>query len=300
MWEARTGQHVDGVVAVDIETLRQVLEVTGPVTLGHGTVVSAATVVPLLMHDQYVGLSSAVATTDAELQAEAARQELIGSLAQSAFQALENRTINLQALSRAMSSAAKGRHLLLWSADPSAEAAWTATGVAGRLDSGSLMVGLINRGGNKLDQYVSVHVGLALRAAGPAKVDATLSVKIANHTPSGQSPFIAGPYPGLGTSYGEYVGILAVNVPGYASRPTADGAPMLDALGGEGSTWVIATPVDVHVGTTEVAVFRFAVPSGIVGPRVVPSARIPSGPTTRRRLGFGPSMVNSARLRRKR
>ena len=38
----------------------------------------------------------------------------------------------------------------------------------------------------------------------------------ANRTPPGQSPFIAGPYPGLGTTYGEYIGIATVNLPGYA------------------------------------------------------------------------------------
>ena len=30
MWEAETGQHVDGVIAVDVETLHQILLVTGP------------------------------------------------------------------------------------------------------------------------------------------------------------------------------------------------------------------------------------------------------------------------------
>ncbi len=36
MWEAETGQHVDGVLAVDVEALHQLLEVTGPVTLPSG------------------------------------------------------------------------------------------------------------------------------------------------------------------------------------------------------------------------------------------------------------------------
>lgn len=275
MWEAKTGQHVDGVLAVDVETMRQILEVTGPVTLVDGTRVGADDVVQLLLHDQYEGLSI-IETTGAEVEAEAARQELIGSLAQSAFDALENQPIDLRTLATAMSSAAEGRHLLVWSAESAAEAAWTDVGVAGRLNSGSLMVGLINRSGTKLDQYVSVHVSLALRPAGPAKVDGTLSVEIANHTPPGQSSFIAGPNPELGTPYGEYVGILSVNVPGYASRPIAVGDPMLDALGGEGPTWVIAVPVDVRAGGTQIAVFRFVVPAGVVGPTVVPSARIPA------------------------
>ncbi|HUI01987.1 MAG TPA: DUF4012 domain-containing protein, partial [Acidimicrobiales bacterium] len=39
MWQAETGQHIDGVIEVDIEALHQFLEVTGPVTLDDGTTV---------------------------------------------------------------------------------------------------------------------------------------------------------------------------------------------------------------------------------------------------------------------
>ena len=31
MWQSVTGQHVDGVLAVDVDTLQQFLQVTGPV-----------------------------------------------------------------------------------------------------------------------------------------------------------------------------------------------------------------------------------------------------------------------------
>ena len=97
-----------------------------------------------------------------------------------------------------------------------------------------------------------------------------------NSTPPGQSQFIAGPYPGLGTVYGEYRGVLAVNVPGYASVPRVDGSPPLDALGAEGPTWVIAAPVDVKAGPGRSRlVVRFTLPASGHGMRValVPTAR---------------------------
>ena len=59
MWQAETGQHVDGVIAVDLEALHQILEVTGPVTLDDGTSVGADNVIEVLAHDQYEGLGSA-------------------------------------------------------------------------------------------------------------------------------------------------------------------------------------------------------------------------------------------------
>ena len=57
MWQAVTGQRVDGVMAVDVATLQQFLQVTGPVTLPDGTSLNAGDVVQYLTHDQYAGLT---------------------------------------------------------------------------------------------------------------------------------------------------------------------------------------------------------------------------------------------------
>jgi len=271
MWEAETGQHVDGVLTVDVEALRQFLEVTGPVTLPDGAVVGADNVVPLLTHDQYAGLTDQ--QTNQQALAEAGREERLGALAKAALDALQNESLDLRSLSDAMAAATQGRHLLAWSAASSAEAAWQQGGVAGTLTSDSMMAAVINRGGNKLDQYMSVKAGLDLTAHG-GRTDGTLTVDVTNHTPPGQSQFIAGPYPGLGTVYGEYVGILAVNVPGYASVPHIDGNPTLDALGAEGPTWVIATPVDVKAGEAQRFVVRFVLPQASGRITVLPSARL--------------------------
>ena len=66
----------------------------------------------------------------------------------------------------AISAAATGRHVLLWSADPRTQAAWSGAGVAGQLQPSSIMADIINRGGNKLDQYLSEDVSLRLTTAG--------------------------------------------------------------------------------------------------------------------------------------
>jgi hypothetical protein len=271
MWEAETGQHVDGVLAVDVEALHQFLEVTGPVTLSDGSTVSAGDVVQLLVHDQYEGLSDV--ETAQQNQREAGRQERLGSLARATLDALQNESLNLKSLSDAMTAATQGRHLLAWSADPSAEQAWEQGGVSGRLAADSVMTALINRGGNKLDQYVSMSASLSLQAHAGG-VDGTLTVRLVNHTPPGQSQFIAGPYPGLGTVYGEYAGILAVNLPGVSSTPHVDGSPALDALGAEGPTWLVATPVDVKAGASEQVVVRFTVPGAHGQLSVLPTARL--------------------------
>ncbi|HEY5025309.1 MAG TPA: DUF4012 domain-containing protein [Acidimicrobiales bacterium] len=271
MWQAETGQHVDGVIAVDIETLHQILLVTGPVTLHNGTVVSADNVVQLLTHDQYKGLVDQ--PTAAQARAEGGREDQLGALAQAALAALESESLNLKSLANAMTTATQGRHLLMWSEQPGAEADWVQAGVGGRLAPDSMMAAIINRGANKLDQYVSVQSDLDLKTEGTHTLG-TLTVHVRNTTPPGQSQFIAGPYPGLGTVYGEYLGVLAVNLPGYASEPHIDGHPPLDALGAEGPTWVIATPVDVKAGQTQDVVIHFSLPQATGHLSVVPTARL--------------------------
>jgi len=271
MWEAATGEHVDGVLAVDVEALQQILTVTGPVTLQDGKVVSAGDVVAFLTHDQYAGLTDATSASAA--QAQQARQDELGALAHSALGALENESLDLKSLADAMSASTGGRHLLLWSDDPAAEAAWTAGGVAGRLSPDTLLAAVINRGGNKLDQYLDVRVRLRLVSKGENEL-ATLTVDLNNHTPPGQSQFIVGPYPGLGTAYGEYTGLLALNLPAGSSHVQVGGRPQFVVQGAEGPTWLVTSPVDVRQGAGEQVVVHFDLPSAVRRITVIPSARL--------------------------
>ena len=147
----------------------------------------------------------------------------------------------------ALSAAAAGRHVLLWSADPRTEAAWRGAGVSGQLQPSSLMADVINRGGNKLDQYLSETASLRLTPRN-GQTDASLTMTFSNHTPPGQSPFIAGPYPGLGTTYGEYVGIATVNLPGYARDISSPSARSVVASGPEGPTILEGATIDIPRG----------------------------------------------------
>ena len=271
MWEAETGQHVDGVLAVDVIALQDLLKVTGPVTIAGGQSFDAGTVVQYLVHDQYAGLTDSPSALQDE--AEGARQDRLGTLAKATLDTLQNESLDLRALSDAMTSATQGRHIMLWSAQASAEQAWQLGGVAGELAPNSLMTAVINRGGNKLDQYLSVGVGLRMVPHGH-HADGTLTVTLHNDTPSGQSQFIAGPYPGLGATYGEYIGFLALNLPGSSSTPHVEGNPPLDALGAEGPTWLVATPVDVKDGQSETVVVHFTMPEAHGTLDVLPTARL--------------------------
>jgi hypothetical protein len=267
MWKADTGQSVDGVLAIDVQGLQELLNVTGPVTTSSGAVVSAANVDQLLLHDQYAGETYNSDSTN--------RVDELSTLAAATLHALENQPFSLHTMADALSSAATGRHVLLWSADPRTEAAWRGAGVSGQLQPSSLMADVINRGGNKLDQYLSETVSLRLTPRN-GQTDASLTMTFANHTPPGQAPFIAGPYPGLGTTYGEYVGIATVNLPGYARHVSSPSARSVVTSGAEGPTILEGATIDIPQGASQHITFNFVLPQVHGTMTVVPSARIPS------------------------
>ena len=208
MWKANTGQSVDGVLAIDVQGLQELLEVTGPVTTATGQVVSASTVDQLLLHDQYVGETYSSDSTARGRRAVDARRRHLACPGGQAFQVAH--------MANALSAAAQGRHVLLWSADPRTEAAWVGAGVAGQLQPSSAH-GRHHQPGRQ--QAGPVPLGdrsLRIRRHRAERRHGSLTMSFTNRTPPGQSPFIAGPFPGLGTVYGEYVGIATVNLPGDA------------------------------------------------------------------------------------
>ena len=73
MWTALTGQPINGVIAIDVVGVRQLLEATGPVDV-NGQEVSADNVGQYLLHDQYESLTDNAADAGD-------REDALGSLA---------------------------------------------------------------------------------------------------------------------------------------------------------------------------------------------------------------------------
>jgi hypothetical protein len=255
------------VLAVDVVGLRQIMTVTGPVQVG-GTTLDASDVVQYLLHDQYAGLSDN-ATGDAS------REDALGTIAGDVLRQLQGESTDLRGLASAVSGAVAGRHLMVWSSDPRAEAAWVASGSAGTLTPSSLTVNVVNQGGNKLDQFLPVSVHLATRTDG-SDTAVTMTTTLTNRTPDGESQFVAGPFPGLPLAYGDYKGVVADNLPGAATAISMSGTGPLAALGAEGPTVLVAAPIVVHQGATATVVVRFHLPGAHGSMTLVPSARFPA------------------------
>jgi hypothetical protein len=245
----------------------QRLRATGPVRVADREV-TADNVLDLLLHDQYVGIRSQAD------RAQAGRRELLGLIAQAAVDNLQRGGWDTATLASELAEAARGRHLLAWSSRPEGQEAWQRARVDGRLQEDSLMLSVLNRGGNKLDRFLRVGAGLDVRAVGD-ETEVVVRATLENRTPEGESLYIAGPFPGSGVGAGDYIGLLSLNVPGWAGGLTADvGPPSAD--GADGATRVHAVPVTVRRGESATVVFRFRVAARHAAFTVEPAARVPA------------------------
>jgi hypothetical protein len=258
MWTAIGGAPVDGVIALDPVALRALLQATGPV----GDV-NADNVVERLLHDQYAALPLPGARFDA---AQAARRDALGQIARAVIQRLSSGPFDIAGLAGSLADAARGRHLLAWSSKPADQSAWEAASVDGAIKDSSLMVSLINRGGNKLDYFMRVAAEFT---------PTSLTVTLRNTTPPGENVYVAGPYPDSGVGAGEYAGFVAVTLPAFATDVRVDGFERYSAAGADGPAQVIAVPVAVKMGATTTVTVHFKLPArGSL--TVEPSARVPA------------------------
>jgi hypothetical protein len=266
LWEAATGDRVDGVLSVDPVALGALLDGTGPVEVD-GEWFTGAEVVQELLVDQYER------TVEGESfeGANADRRERLSAIAEAVVAAL-GQGVDPAALLDSMGDVLAGRHLLAWSPHEDQQRAWDAGGLSGRLDDHDVLLSLVNRGGNKLDPYIQVH---ATAAHDPIGGDVIVEVSIANTAPDGLPQYVEGPYDPSDTVAGEYLGVLALNVGPAAGTPTVDGVERYAVSGADGSSRVGGVWVRIQRGQTITRSFRFTVAPDVDGLRVVPSARVP-------------------------
>ncbi len=265
MWEAGGGGPVDGALMVDVAALRALLKAVGPVTT-EGRTVDADTVEEQVLHGQYV---EHAADPD-----QGARREELGSIAAAVVGALQDRSWDASVLGQALGDAARGRHLLAWSAHPVEQQGWVAAGIDGSLRTDSLLVGALNRGAIKLDRFLGVRASLEIRSD-HGRAEGELRLRLRNDVPLGEPKYVAGPDPDSGAGEGVYVGIVAVTLPGYARNARIDDVASLAVVGRDGPTRVVGSAVSIPRGAERSLVVRFEVPNGTRELRVEPSARLP-------------------------
>lgn len=264
MWRATGHPAVDGILVVDSVGLGDLVAATGGSVVVDGRTYGRDGIIKELMHDQYVRFAPAGQTN---------RREALSAVANAVFDKLDAGRWKADDLAHGLTDAVRGRHLFVWAADPSAQRGWSGAGTSGALRTSSLAVSLLNRGGNKLDWFLRSSATVTTERAGKDIV-VTAKVRLTNTVGDGEPTYVQGPFPGVGTVAGEYKGVVAINVPGFARDIHLDGVPT-EIRGDDGPTKLMAGTLLLPRGASATVTIRFRVP---VGSSIVvePSARFPA------------------------
>jgi hypothetical protein len=265
MWSATGQAPVDGVIAIDPVALEQLLKAVGPVTVGD-RLIDSSNVVDELLHQQYLRFPS--------LEERPERREALGDIARATLGAFDAGTASAPVLAEAVADSVRGRHLMAWASRPEEQAGWHDAGADGRLRDNSLLVSVLNRGGNKLDRYLETSADLGCAPAGPDRA-CTLRVDLRNTTPVGEPPYIAGPHPGSGVNEGDYLGIVTANLPGDARNSSVDGIDELAVVGADGPTRVVGYQLVIPRGEMRTMTVHFTLPGRHGTIRTEPTSRVP-------------------------
>ncbi len=189
LYRRTTGTRVDGMIAADPLAVADVLGVSGPITV-EGTRLDAGNVAAVTLVDAYVRYQS-----DNE-----ARRAFLEKTALATFAAFRHALgTRPDALMRALASAARGRHLQVYSGDPVVERALLDLGIGGGTAAPEigdyLMPVTINTGGNKLDAFLhrTLRYRVRLEPDGSARANASITLRNASSA-HGLPRYILGPY----------------------------------------------------------------------------------------------------------
>jgi hypothetical protein len=181
MWQRKSGERVDGAVALDPTALSYLLRVTGPATLADGTKVSAQNIVALTEQAGYARFSD-----------DAARKRYLRVVGQAVGTRLLGGHGDPAALLRAAARAASERRLLVWSADPVLEGALEQTAVAGTVPAGDAPYSglvVVNVAANKLDYYLDRSLRWQRSGCGGTR-NVTVTIVLTNNAPRSGLPGI--------------------------------------------------------------------------------------------------------------
>jgi hypothetical protein len=201
LYEAATGERVDGAILADPQALAFLLGAAGPAEVpATGTSIDARSVVPFVTNEVY-----------ALLPDDPARKRILGDVAGGVLADFlgTGAAADPAAAARAVVEAAAGGHLLLHATDPGVQRGLEAAGVAGALadpPGDYLAVVANNAGGNKIDFYArrTLRYDVALLDDGSAR--GRLEVTIENEAPDrGQPEYVIGPHPFVDAEPGENV-----------------------------------------------------------------------------------------------
>jgi Protein of unknown function (DUF4012) len=253
---------VDGVLFVDVVTLRSVLSVLGPVTV-NGFQYSADNVLTQLLYTNYLVFPTADQTNT--------RRDVQSNVARATFTALRDSNFSIPKLAHELKQDAAGRHLLAWSASRAEEALWVKLGADGALAPDDFMVSVQNVSASKLDYFIQPIVTMQTQQlADHQQID--MYVTVTNPRRATSSAYIEG-----GTDCcvvpGDQRIYLLLYLPATAYNITSY-KPEFSTAGTDGAMTVAGVIYVVPYGQTTSVHFSFQLPLSQTSVNLVPSARL--------------------------
>ncbi|CAN5874701.1 hypothetical protein BH23ACT2_BH23ACT2_31120 [soil metagenome] len=256
------GGEVGGIIVVDVDAVRSLLEVVGPVEVD-GITYREDTVRSELLGAQYARFG----------EEPEERRDQLGEVARAIFDRIDAGEWELDELATSLLDVVARRHLLIWSSDPEVQEAWETTGVDGALDERSVSVGMLNRAAQKLDVSMATEATLDSEPLDDGRLAVDLRYQVANRAPGRGPTYQVGPNID-GLEVGEHRGIVVVNLPAGATDVELNGARQT-LLGTDGPTTVVAGEVALLRGEEVEVQVRAVLPEGIDEVTIEASARIP-------------------------
>ncbi len=258
------GAKTAGVIVVDVDAIRSLLRVVGPVTVD-GVRYTPDNVRELLLRDQYRRFGSD----------RGARRDQLGAVARRIFDLLQHGNWKVDRLATELSDAVQGRHILVWSVDPKVQRAWHTVGADGHLTSSSVSVALLNRAADKLDSWVDTAADVTFAAGPKGRTRVSITYRIDNTCTAANCsgpPYVIGPnVAGLGAR--DHRGLVVANLPGGTTDIVLKGTRQFLAAA-DGPTQTVGGEVTVRSGRSAVVTITGLLPEGITDLVVEPSARI--------------------------
>lgn len=265
MWEKKSGERIDGALALDPTTLSYLLAATGPVALPSGERISASSVVRQTQSEAYLRFGTDVA----------GRKRYLIDIARTVADRITEFQGEPSGLLRGLARAVDERRFLAWSAEPAVQAELATTAISGaiaRSEGPYAGLTIVNFGGNKLDYYLDRSLAWERVGCGPQRrVRAT--IRLTNTVPASvTSPYVVGrsdlrPYrvaPGDNRLAVYYAATRGANL----TRASIDGKPVFVARGTERGRPVFVADVELPRGATRTVLLELVEP-GTAGPPAV-------------------------------
>ena len=263
MWKRKTGQQLDGAIALDPMALSYLLKVTGPAALPDGTKISSGNVVTLTQKQVYVQFAH-----DRQ-----ARKRYLDNIARAVAKKLVSTSKSPLELVRAAGKGASEQRVLLWARDQSIEKKLSPLPVAGVVPTTSPYAGLaiVNTLGSKLDYYLHATFDYRRTGCGATRT-VTAKLTLTNEAKPGLPAFVYGLIYKPG--YPHHAGTNRIAVYYYASADakltsiTNDGTTVTPIMGAELGHPVVKVSLTIPEGESRTLELHLTEPGGTKPPVV--------------------------------